>query len=200
MCSSDLAPPLVGFFADKLGNYVRVLVMSIIACAIFHTLLLAVPTMNKQVDYPDTKMTMQASKVTLEWEKCIEETKCSKIRNPAEKDKDPVPIYFEMNHCELECSNEKITDMMMAAAYTGIALTYESMVCGQINSLSGTNKHCKVWPGQKKMEFIRVNTNVTGNDDCGRAQIEFFTDSDPCITNDLADEMRLGIKIGRAHV
>ena len=38
----------------------------------------------------------------------------------------------------------QITDMMMAAAYTGIALTYESMVCGQINSLSGTNKHCKV--------------------------------------------------------
>ena len=37
-----IAPPIVGFFADKLGNYTRALLVSIVGCAIFHTLLLAV--------------------------------------------------------------------------------------------------------------------------------------------------------------
>ena len=71
----------------------------------------------------------------------------------------------------------------------GIPVTRESIVCGQIG-----RKHCKVWPGQQKLELIRVNTNVSGNNQCGEAAISFFTDSDPCITNDLAEEERLGLK------
>ena len=46
----------------------------------------------------------------------------------------------------------------MAQAYLGFAVTYEDILCGQIGL-----KHCKVWPGQKKVELLRVNTNVTGN-------------------------------------
>merc|ERR1719334_2574899 len=80
---------------------------------------------------------------------------------------------------------------MVAQAYLGIAVTYESMICGQIGE-----KHCKVWPGQKKAELVRVNTNVTGNDKCGEAIISFFTDSDPCVTNNIEDETILGIKQG----
>ena len=126
-----IAPPLVGFFADKLGNYVRVLLLSIVGwvsfsldvscieyksctlvvdmicflqdeiliwytphrCAVFHTLLLAVPTMtrwihnhqfpqefhkfnflaiiswhwksSRHVDYPNTNMTMTHGDVKL---------------------------------------------------------------------------------------------------------------------------------------
>merc|ERR1719340_457956 len=63
------------------------------------------------------------------------------------------------------------------------------MICGQIGV-----KNCKVWPGQKKLELVRVNTNVTGNDKCGEANISFYTDSDPCVTNDLQDETQLGLK------
>merc|ERR1719369_780353 len=117
---------------------------------------------------------------------------CSVIQNPREKDKDPVPIYFEMNNCVLDCP--RLTELMMPAAYLGVAVTYESMACGQIAARVGTSKHCKPWPGQKKMEFIRVNTNVTGNDNCGEANISFYTDSDPCVTNDLRDETQLRIK------
>ena len=36
------------------------------------------------------------------WEKCPD-TSCTVIQNPLEKDKDPVPIYFEMNNCKLDC-------------------------------------------------------------------------------------------------
>merc|ERR1719516_213394 len=181
-----IAPPIVGFFADKLGNYMRALYLSIIGCAIFHTLLLAVPTNLSHVDYPHTTLTMKDTDVSLKWAACGEKA-CTKIRNPEVKEKDPLPIFFEMNNCTLDCPQLK--DLMVAQAYLGIAVTYESMICGQIGE-----KHCKVWPGQKKLELVRVNTNVSGNDQCGEAQISFFTDSDPCITNDLSDETILGIK------
>lgn len=180
-----IAPPIVGFFADKLGDYRRALLMSIIGCAIFHTLLLAVPTNLSNVDYPHTTLTMKDTDVSLKWAPCGEKA-CSKIRNPEVKEKDPLPIFFEMNNCTLDCPQLK--HLMVAQAYLGIAVTYESMICGQIG-----DKHCKVWPGQKKLEFVRVNTNVTGNDQCGEAQLSFYTDSDPCITNDLSDETILGI-------
>jgi len=181
-----IAPPIVGFFADKLGNYMRALHLSIIGCAIFHTLLLAVPTNLSHVDYPNTKLTMRDTDVSLKWAQCGEKA-CTKIRNPEVEEKDPLPIFFEMNNCTLDCPALK--DLMVAQAYLGIAVTYESMICGQIGV-----KHCKVWPGQKKVELVRVNTNISGNDQCGEAQISFFTDSDPCITNDLSDETILGIK------
>jgi len=187
-----IAPPLVGFFADKLGNYVRVLLMSIIGCAVFHTLLLAVPTMTRHVDYPPTNMTMVGGEVKLQWELC-EDRSCTVIQNPREKDKDPVPIYFEMNNCTLHCP--KLMELMLTQNYMGIPITYESMACGQIAQIAGTDKHCKVWPQPaRKMEFVRVNTNVTGMDKCGGATITFYTDSDPCITNDLEDETPLAIK------
>merc|ERR1719347_846286 len=136
-------------------------------------------------------MTMTHGDVKLKWEKCPD-TSCTVIQNPLEKDKDPVPIYFEMNNCKLDCP--KLTEIMLTSNYMGIAVTYESITCGQIAGIVGTDKRCKPWPGQKKMEFIRVNTNVTGNDNCGEANINFYTDSDPCVTNDLADETMLQIK------
>ena len=60
-----------------------------------------------------------------------------------------------MNNCNLTCP--KLPDLMLAQSFLGLEVTYESMVCGQIGL-----KHCKVWPGQRKMELVRVNTNVTG--------------------------------------
>lgn len=182
-----IAPPLVGFMADKLGNYVRVLLVSIVGCAVFHTLLLAVPTNLHRVDYPETNMTWEQTSVNLKWEHCPDREDCTTIRNPEEKEKDPLPIFFEMNDCDLNCPG--LRDLMLAQAYLGVAVTNEKMICGQIGE-----KHCKVWPGKKKAELIRVNTNVTGNDQCGEANISFFTDSDPCVTNNIEDETILGIK------
>jgi len=185
-----IAPPIVGFFADKLGNYLRALYMSILGCAIFHTLLLAVPTNLSHVDYPQTNLTMTNSAVSLKWEPCGDNAgneACTKIKNPEEEEKDPLPIFFEMNNCHLDCP--KLNDLMVAQAYLGIAVTYESMICGQLGV-----KNCKVWPGQKKLELVRINTDVAGNDKCGEAQISFYTDSDPCITNKLEDETLLSIK------
>ena len=60
-----------------------------------------------------------------------------------------------MNNCTIICP--KLPDLMVAQAYLGYPVTYEDVICGQIGL-----KHCKVWPGQKKVELLRVNTNVTG--------------------------------------
>ena len=182
-----IAPPVVGFFADKLGNYIRVLLMSIVGCAFFHSLLLAVPTNLRHVDYPETIMTMKETDVSLKWKTCGAEQACTKIRNPEEKEKDPIQIYFQMENCTLNCPELK--NIMFARSYLGIPVTYESIICGQIGL-----KHCKVWPRQRKIELLRVNTNVTGNDKCGMAEISFFSDSDPCITNELKDEQILGLR------
>ena len=42
--------------------------------------------------------------------------------------------------------------------------------------------------------FVYLPNVIAGNDKCGRAEISFFTDSDPCITNELKDETILGLK------
>ena len=38
-----LAPPLVGFLADKMGSYTRALILTLIGSGIFHTVLLFLP-------------------------------------------------------------------------------------------------------------------------------------------------------------
>ena len=42
--------------------------------------------------------------------------------------------------------------------------------------------------------FLFLTNKYEGNDKCGSAEISFYTDSDPCITNELEDEELLGLK------
>ena len=42
-----LTPAGVGFLADKLGNFTRVLMLTVIGSAIFHTALLFIPTVTR---------------------------------------------------------------------------------------------------------------------------------------------------------
>ncbi|XP_023340878.1 uncharacterized protein LOC111710915 isoform X2 [Eurytemora carolleeae] len=186
-----IGPPIVGFFADKLGNYMRVLLLNIVGCAVFHTLLLAVPTNLHRVHYPNTTLSMVGRNVNLTWAKCAGKGNgCTHIRNPEEEDEDPIPIYFELNHCNYNCTNSKydIEKTLEEYKFLGLSMTIEDVICNHIG-----RKHCKVWPGTNRIEFIRINSNVSGNYECGRADIAFYTDSDPCITNNIEDEMPLGI-------
>jgi len=186
-----IAPPIVGFLADKVGNYMRVLYLSMIGCLVFHTLLLAVPTNLHRVTYPSTRLDMVGKDVNLTWNLCPgPDTSCTHIRNPEEKEKDPIPIYFELNKCHYDCSksNFNIEKTLEEYKFLGLSMTKEDVICNHIG-----RKHCKVWPGTNKIEFIRVNTNVSGNFECGRAHIDFYTDSDPCITNNIEEELPLGI-------
>ena len=38
----------------------------------------------------------------------------------------------------------QLTEIMLTSNYMGIAVTYESITCGQIAAIVGTDKHCKV--------------------------------------------------------
>ena len=49
-------PPIVGFFADKLGNYTRVNMIFIVLCGAFHSSLLFVPKTTNSVTMPEANI------------------------------------------------------------------------------------------------------------------------------------------------
>ena len=53
------APPLVGFFADKIGNYTRVNMVFIVLTGVFHTALLLVPPTITQVSHPEASINIR---------------------------------------------------------------------------------------------------------------------------------------------
>merc|ERR1711997_1110057 len=75
-----LAPPLVGFMADKLGSYTRVLILTLLGSGIFHTVLLFLPSVYEVVIYPQTSsFEFVGTSALLKWSKCstIEEKEIS---------------------------------------------------------------------------------------------------------------------------
>ena len=52
-------PPIVGFFADKLGDYTKVNMIFIVLCGLFHSLLLLVPKTVTTTTYPSTTFTIK---------------------------------------------------------------------------------------------------------------------------------------------
>lgn len=65
-----IAPPIVGFFGDKLGNYTRVLQLNILICGVFHTLLLFVPHNSITIQYPRAEAKLVGSELNLVWDSC----------------------------------------------------------------------------------------------------------------------------------
>ncbi len=66
-----LAPPTVGFLADKMGSYTRALIVTIIGSGIFHTVLLFLPPVSEVSASPlRMNFTMISDVVNLEWNEC----------------------------------------------------------------------------------------------------------------------------------
>ena len=99
------------------------------------------------------------------WEPCDGET-CTVIQNPFTTN-----FFFEMSNCTLYCPGLK--DQMVAQAYSGIDLTFEKLICGQLGV-----EYCKELPGQKKIELVGLKTMVHSQEQCGMAEISFFTKED----------------------
>ena len=51
-----LAPPLVGFLADKMGSYTRALILTLIGSGIFHTVLLFLPKVDEVEIMPSSTL------------------------------------------------------------------------------------------------------------------------------------------------
>ena len=65
------APPLVGFMADKLGSYTRVLILTLLGSGIFHTVLLFLPSVYEVTTYPETSsFEFMGTSAILKWSKC----------------------------------------------------------------------------------------------------------------------------------
>lgn len=123
-----VAPPAVGFLADKLGSFTRVLFLTLLGTGIFHTALLFIPT-SLTVGHPpsETKFSLVNETGTLMWTpcnldqikvnnsdipvNCIDENKDLKI-----KDTGPIfgPNYLEVSFdlilksCSLTCPTDSI--------------------------------------------------------------------------------------------
>ena len=54
-----LAPPLVGFLADKIGNYKKVLYICILLTGVFHTSLLLVPKTVRITNTPTVSFSLK---------------------------------------------------------------------------------------------------------------------------------------------
>ena len=62
-----LAPPLVGFLADKMGSYTRALILTLIGSGIFHTVLLFLPKVTEVEIMPSSTLFTFEGKFTNFW-------------------------------------------------------------------------------------------------------------------------------------
>jgi len=94
-----VAPPIIGYLGDKMGNYTRVLQMNVLLCGVFHTLLLFVPETTVAIKYPVATAHFVGSDVRLAWEACN-----SSYTSSLQK---PPHIRLELSNCSLSCSVEE---------------------------------------------------------------------------------------------
>lgn len=119
----------------------------------------------KMVDYPHTNITMKSSIISIKWTQCKEKA-CTKIR-----DLGSLPLYFEMYNCTIDCPG--LQDLMVAQAYMGISVTYESVICGQMGV-----EYCKSSHEYRNIELVGVKAKLIRNEECGEAEFSLLTISD----------------------
>ena len=97
-----IGPPIVGFVADKLGNYTRVNMVFIVLMGVFHTALLFVPPTVNVISQPDTRLSIRGAEFNIYWNDCedknendICETKTLRKRKE----------FLRLENCEVKCSN-----------------------------------------------------------------------------------------------
>jgi len=182
-----LALPFVGFLADKLGNFTRVLLVNVVGCAIFHTLLLAVPHTPLANTPPPATARLDGGNLTLSWGQCAG----SQDFNSSCPDMFPeehLPNLMNLNllNCSLTCSLSNHTQILTKAPV-------EQHIC---SLLADTN--CKANLVRKlvrisdilplKMEKSPVDIGVdTGSQGgtCGQVKGSLGIKPDPCIMSNL---------------
>ena len=58
-----VAPALVGYMADKLGSYTRVMALTLLGSGIFHTALLFLPSVYEVTTYPEMSSLKNMDKI-----------------------------------------------------------------------------------------------------------------------------------------
>ena len=107
-----IGPPIVGFVADKLGNYTRVNMVFIVLMGVFHTALLFVPPTVNVISQPDTRLSIRGAEFNIYWSKCEEsagESIDAEICETKTHGKGKELIYLE--NCAVRCANESINSV-----------------------------------------------------------------------------------------
>ena len=101
-----VGPPIVGFIADKIGNYTRVNMIFIVVMGVFHTSLLFVPPTTRVSFQPDTRVQIKGSEFNLFWNECedieamaMESNFCDTQTLGKRKE------YVRLENCDVKCSN-----------------------------------------------------------------------------------------------
>ena len=105
-----IGPPIVGFVADKIGDYSRVNMIFMVIMGVFHTALLFVPPTVNVISQPETRAIIWGSEFNIAWSECrkidggieaIEDICKTKIHNPGR-------VSIKLEHCEVKCANESV--------------------------------------------------------------------------------------------
>jgi len=154
-----IAPPIVGFFADKLGNYTRVLMVNIIMVGVFHTLLLFVPHTVVHPNYPSMNASISGGSVMLNWDVCeqVNNNDCNIKQDPPNK------VKLKLLNCSLICEDDTFDKSFI-----------EEKIC---NLMAGAQ--CKANPVRKLVNLKGLLPNITQTG-CREAKLDLFTTVDPC--------------------
>lgn len=176
--------PFVGFLADKLGNFTRVLLVNVVGCAVFHTLLLAVPHTPLANTPPPATAHLDAGNLTLAWRKCAGSQDFNSSC-PSMLPNEHLPNLMSLNlaKCSLACSLPNHTALLTNAPV-------EHNIC---SLLSGTN--CKanlvresvrisdILPVNMAESPVSIGLGTGGT--CGQVSGKLAIKPDPCVMSNL---------------
>ena len=109
-----IGPPIVGFVADKIGDYSRVNMIFMVLMGVFHTALLFVPPTVNVVTQPDTRINIRGSEVNIAWSHCknsdgevedIDDICKTKIQSKRK-------VSIKLEGCEVKCTNESVNTVI----------------------------------------------------------------------------------------
>ena len=162
-----IAPPVVGFFADKLGNYTRVLMANIVMVGVFHTLLLFVPHNVITTSTPSMNVTIEGNAAHIQWEPCPGnndiQSNCQVLEELPEE------VKLSLSNCSLVCKPDMSPSMPV-----------EEQLCKMLKG-----SQCKPNPVRKLLNLKGLLPNIT-NEGCGSASLVLETGADPCVNSDAA--------------
>ena len=121
-----IGPPIVGFVADKIGDYSRVNMIFMVMMGVFHTALLFVPPMVNVITQPESRVNIRGSEFNIAWNQCensdgeaeaIDDICKTKIQSKGK-------VSIKLEHCDIKCTNESVNTVIAIRVIGGRGYFY----------------------------------------------------------------------------
>ena len=121
-----IGPPIVGFVADKIGDYSRVNMIFMVMMGVFHTALLFVPPTVNVITQPETRVNIRGSEFNIAWSQCensdgeaeaIDDICKTKIQSKGK-------VSIKLEHCDIKCTNESVNTVIAIRVICGRGYFY----------------------------------------------------------------------------